>query len=93
MYGTNHAEAMKATTTATMATGMAARPSVPSSSVASSTAVSGSRRSTAVIAPMPIATAGTRLIPGRWDMAMPPAAPMNIAGNTGPPRKALSETP
>jgi hypothetical protein len=24
---------------------------------------------------------------------MPPAAPMNMAGNTGPPRKLLSEAP
>ena len=45
------------------------------------------------MAPMPMATAGTRLIPGRCDMAMPPAAPMYMAGNMGPPRKLLSEMP
>jgi hypothetical protein len=55
--------------------------------------VSGRRRRTTVIAPMPMAMAGTSVSPGRCDKAMPPAVPMKMAGNTGPPRKLLSETP
>jgi hypothetical protein len=45
------------------------------------------------IAPMPVATPATSGNPGRCDMAMPPAAPMNRAGKTGPPRKLLSDRP
>jgi hypothetical protein len=41
---------------------------------------------------MPIAAAGMTSSPGRCDAAIPAAAPTNIAGNTGPPRKALSES-
>ena len=46
---------------------------------------------TAHIAPIPIPTAGTSSMPGSSAAATPPAAPMNIAGNTGPPRKLDSE--
>ena len=46
---------------------------------------------TAHIAPIPIPTAGTSSMPGSSAAATPPAAPMNIAGNTGPPRKVDSE--
>ena len=40
------------------------------------------------MAPMPMAMAGTRLSPGRCDMAMPPAAPMYMAGNDRPAAEA-----
>ena len=72
---------------------MTARPSEASSRVASRTEVSGSRSITTDIAPMPMATPATSGSPGRCDSAMPPTAPMNIAGNVGPPRKLLSEMP
>ena len=45
------------------------------------------------IAPMPMPMAGARSIPGRPLAAMPSAAPMNMDGNTGPPRNALSDSP
>jgi hypothetical protein len=61
--------------------------------VASSTAVIGSVSITAVIAPMPMATPATSGSPGRCDAAIPPTAPMKIAGKIGPPRKLLSDTP
>jgi hypothetical protein len=54
-------------------------------------AVKGSVSIVAHIAPMPIATAGIIGSPGRCEAAIPPAAPMNIDGNTGPPRNELSE--
>ena len=44
-----------------------------------------------VKAPMPIPIAGARSIPGRPLTAIPSTAPTNIAGKTGPPRKALRE--
>jgi hypothetical protein len=60
----------------------------------SSTAVSGSPPSmTTVIAPIPRPTPSIRGRPGRWDRAIPPAAPMNMPGKVGPPRKQLSDTP
>ena len=61
--------------------------------MASSTEVSGSRSMTAHIAPMPMAAPATRGSPGRWDRAIPPAAPRNMAGNIGPPRNELSDPP
>ena len=45
------------------------------------------------MAPMPMATPGTKDKPARWEAAMPPAAPMNIEGKTGPPRKLDKESP
>src|SRR3954467_11268907 len=42
----------------------------------------------AVIAANPMATPATSDSPGRWERAIPPAAPMNMAGKGGPPRKA-----
>jgi hypothetical protein len=36
---------------------------------------------------------GDQRQPGRWDSVIPPAAPRNIAGNTGPPRKPASDAP
>ena len=83
----------KATTTATMTSGITASPSENSSSVASITEVIGSLSMETLIAPIPMATAGTSGRPGAWESSIPPAAPMNMAGNTGPPRKALIETP
>jgi hypothetical protein len=79
------------TTAATITTGMTVIPSVPRKRVVSSTAVIGSRSIATVIAPIPMATAGTSGNPGRWDRPIPPAAPRNIAGNVGPPRKPASE--
>src|ERR1700761_406776 len=81
-----------ATTTATITSGITASTSEASSMVASSTEASGSLRIATLIAPMPMATAGTNGRPGRCDMAAPPTVPMNIAGNVGPPRKLLSDT-
>lgn len=40
------------------------------------TDVSGSPSITTDIAPMPMASPATMGRPGRWDIAMPPAAPM-----------------
>src|SRR3954453_511099 len=82
-----------ATTTATTTCGVTDTPSVPSNRVANSTEVRGRRNIAALIAPMPMATAGARLIPGNPAAAVPRTAPTNMAGNTGPPRNALSETP
>jgi hypothetical protein len=76
-----------------MTSGITARPSEASRSVASSTDVSGRPSIATDIAPMPVATPATSGKPGRWDKAMPPAAPMNNAGKMGPPRKLLSDTP
>jgi len=59
----------------------------------SGTTVSGRRRFGTAMAPMPIATPATIGRPGRWERATPSAAPMNMDGNTGPPRNALSESP
>ena len=44
-----------------------------------------------VMAPMPMATPAIIGRPARWERAIPPAAPMNMAGKVGPPRKLLSE--
>ena len=82
-----------ATTTATMTSGVICSPSLPSSRVASRTEVSGSRSIAQHIAPMPMPIAGARLMPGSPLIAMPSTAPTNMAGNTGPPRKALSDRP
>jgi hypothetical protein len=46
--------------------------------VASSVEVGGSVSLTVHIAPTPIATAGTSSRRGRFEAAIPPAAPMNI---------------
>ena len=46
-----------------------------------------------LMAPIPMASAGTSVMPGRCEAMMPTAAPMNMPGNTGPPRNALSDKP
>ena len=46
-----------------------------------------------VIAPMPMAAPPIIGRPGRCERAMPPAAPMNMLGKIGPPRKLLSDRP
>ena len=56
-----------------------------------STDVSGSPSIATIIAPIPIAAPAIIGRPGRWESAMPPAAPMNMLGKMGPPRKLLSE--
>src|SRR6185312_1689928 len=89
--GASRADITWATTTATITTGITLRPSVPSNTVASSVEVSGRPSIAADIAPMPMATPGTSERPGRSEAAMPAAAPMNSAGNTGPPRKLDSD--
>jgi hypothetical protein len=48
---------------------------------------------TTLIAPMPMATPAAIGNPGSCDSAIPPAAPRNIAGKTGPPRKLASDAP
>ena len=53
----------------------------------------GSLSITVDMAPMPMASPGTSVSPGRWEPAMPAAAPMKRAGKTGPPRKLESEMP
>src|SRR5664279_1940084 len=91
--GSTYAETTKATTTATMTSGVTASPSESSSSVASRTEVIGSRSIVTHIAPIPMAAAGTTGNPGKWDNAIPPAAPRNIAGKIGPPRNPPNDTP
>ena len=71
-----------------MTSGVTLSPSLAKSSTARRVEVSGSLSITVHMAPMPIATAGTSTRPGRWEPATPMAAPMNIDGNTGPPRNA-----
>src|SRR6266545_7072766 len=90
--GVSRIDATYPTTTATITSGITARPSDSSNRVASNTEVIGSFNITAHIAPMPMATPGTSGSPGRCDSAIPPAAPRNIAGKTGPHRKLLSDT-
>ena len=48
---------------------------------------------TTVMAPMPMPTPAIGDNPGRCDSASPKAAPMNMPGKVGPPRKPLSDTP
>ncbi len=76
-----------------MISGARDSPSPANSRVASRVAVSGRRSITVVIAPSPIAAPGTTAIPGRWEAAIPSAAPMNMDGKIGPPRKEDRETP
>jgi len=79
------------TTTATMISGIVLMPLVPRNSVVIRTAVRGSWSIPAVIAAIPIAAPAIIGRPGRCDSAIPPAAPMNMPGKVGPPRKPLSE--
>ena len=76
-----------------MTTGMSVRPSAPRKSVVSMTDVSGRPSMAVISAPMPMAAPTIIGRPARCDSAMPPAAPMNSPGKTGPPRKLLSEMP
>ena len=80
-------------TTATITCGVTTTPSLPIKMTASRVAVSGSRSIAQLIAPMPMAIAGARSMPGSPLAPMPTAPPMNRAGKTGPPRKALSDKP
>ncbi len=61
--------------------------------MASRVEVNGSRSMVAHMAPIPMAMAGARSMPGSPLAAIPNAAPMNIEGKTGPPRNALSDSP
>src|SRR5262245_50418776 len=62
------------------------------SAVTITIADNGRRSIDAAIAVIPTATAGVTARPGRCDASKPPAAPMNSAGNVGPPRNAPSDT-
>ncbi len=88
--GMSRSAATKETATETITSGIASRPLDSSSSVASSTEVMGSRSMAAVIAPMPMAAPAIKPRPGRCESAIPPTAPMNIAGKIGPPRNELN---
>ena len=59
--------------------------------VPTTTALSGSRKIVTMPAAMPTATATVIGNPGRCDIMIPAAAPRNIAGKVGPPRKLPSE--
>jgi len=61
------------------------------SRLGSKTAVIGNLSAPAVMAPTPSATPAIIGKPGRCESAIPPAAPMNMAGKIGPPRKLLKE--
>ena len=75
-----------------MINGMRAISSASRKMAVSSTEVSGRPSIVTAMAPIPMATPAIMGRPARCDRAMPPAAPMNIDGNVGPPRKALSES-
>ena len=81
----------KATATATTTCGVTDRPSLPSRRVARRVEVSGSLSIAQDSAPIPIPIAGPRSIPGSPLTAIPSTAPTNMAGKTGPPRKALRD--
>src|ERR1700759_4088821 len=76
-----------------MTIGMTAKPSDPRKIVVTNTDVKGRPSMTQVMLPMPMAAPATMGRPGRWDMAMPKAAPMNMPGKVGPPRKAPRDPP
>src|SRR3954451_19418376 len=61
--------------------------------VASTTADSGSLSTATTAAPRTTATAGVVSKPGSCAANSPAAAPRNIAGNVGPPRKVPTEMP
>jgi hypothetical protein len=86
----SHLETTNETTTATITTGITLMPLALKNSVVSRTAVIGSCSIPAVIAPTPIAAPVIIGRPARCDSAIPPAAPMNMPGKVGPPRKLLS---
>ena len=90
--GVSRAVTTCATTTATITSGMAASPSAPAAAWPAAPPSAGASASTVHIAPIPIAAAGTNSSPGRCEAAIPAAAPTNIAGNTGPPRKLESDS-
>jgi hypothetical protein len=87
----SHLDSTNDVTTAMIVSGIVATPPLPRKRVVSSTAVIGSCSIPAVIAPIPMAAPAISGRPGRCDSAIPPAAPMNIQGKTGPPRKPASE--
>jgi hypothetical protein len=76
-----------------MTSGVTAAASENKSSDTSRADVIGSRSIAVIMAPMPMAMAGTAGRPGRCDSRRPPAAPRKMLGNTGPPRKVASDNP
>ena len=75
-----------AITTPTMIKGSTLGPARDVSSVASTTADSGSLSTATIAAPIPTGTAADNGKPGRCEAMIPAAAPRNSAGNVGPPR-------
>ena len=66
---------MKATTTPTIASGSAPVPAFSVRSATITTAARGRRSTATTAAPMPTATAGVSVNPGRCDASTPAAAP------------------
>jgi len=76
-----------------MMSGMRVAESASRNSEARRTEVSGRPSIAAVIAPIPMAAPAIIGRPGACDSAIPPAAPMNMPGKVGPPRKLLRDAP
>ena len=74
-----------------MTTGIRSTASERKRRLGSSTAVIGMRSAPATMAPTPMAAPAIMGSPPTWESGMPPAAPMNMLGKIGPPRKPLSE--
>src|SRR6266498_600042 len=74
-----------------MISGATAIPALEVKRSAMTVADSGSLRIDTAVAAIRTATAGVSENPGRCAASRPPAAPMNKAGNVGPPRKLPSE--
>ncbi len=89
--GAIHTATTYDTTTATITTGMRVTASERKSRLGRSTAVIGILSAPATMAPTPMAAPAIIGSPPTWDSAIPPAAPMNMLGKIGPPRKLLSE--
>src|ERR1700729_77681 len=82
-----------ATTTPTMISGSTLGPACDVSSVASTTADSGSLSTATIAAPIRTGTAADCGKPGRCEAMIPAATPRNRAGTAGPPRKLPSDRP
>src|SRR6266496_4118080 len=74
-----------------MISGAVASPDLEVSRRVMTVADSGSLRIDTAVAAISTATAGVSENPGRCAASSPPAAPMNKAGDVGPPRKLPSE--
>src|SRR5215475_7440833 len=74
-----------------MISGEVESPPLETSSRVMTVAERGSLRIDTVVAAISTATAGVSENPGRWAASRPAAAPRNMAGKVGPPRKLPSE--